>query len=725
MSISPLRTRATDKDLVGFSSAGLPYNQGVFVNDTPRARQEVVDILSGIHKQGLGFTLTGGYGKGHKSPEHTTYGTAVDLVPTGETSYEALVKALKAAGMNTLVHDAGSGKHIHAYPGESMLKVREEGTKTGAAEEIEGKPKPIEMQKGLPVIEEMKPKEIVPKIITGGVEEKRPLLNPIQRETTGFSPPMPKPIEMTPKELQGQLKPLPQMWNTPQDIPQNTLQNIPQGLPEMQSMPENPLQGLVEGNYNNQITEGTSVMNRFNPANQQNMPMGMPPQTLPPSGGCSAGKMAAGGCSTGATGGGMPGGIGGGMPGGGGSNLGLALVGIGEYLMNKGEKADMSGVQKGMLQNRQQIADFQKMSMANTQEERMLDKKMGFETSQQQQKQSYRQQEIQQARQESMERANQLTQAYKQSGFDIPEGLSDPNAVHEIAKLNTTVQKAKNDDEYRKAVLSLREKEFQHTLNEAQPGAGDLFNDSKDKVLVMMGIKNDPEKYNNLAPEVRQRLDEYLDASIKDASYNYRNELAKQRGKQEGQVTGEYTVEDVERAKTIGKKLYERDDSGAIRPMAGTEEDVERKMAMGKSQQQADNMLSIIDDVLQDEEGIDSSVGGIAGIRGRFAENVQLTDAQRRFKPKLDQLKGSVFMQAYETLKGAGQITEIEGQKAEQALARLDQTQSKEDFVKALGDLKGIVQKAKQRQDKAYRNTEYKEQQREQYLDELDELWGD
>ena len=58
------------------------------------------------------------------------------------------------------------------------------------------------------------------------------------------------------------------------------------------------------------------------------------------------------------------------------------------------------------------------------------------------------------------------------------------------------------------------------------------------------------------------------------------------------------------------------------------------------------------------------------------------------FDAKLEQAKGKVFLQAYETLKGGGQITEIEGLKAEQAMANLDQAQSEEQFMKALKDLR-------------------------------------
>jgi hypothetical protein len=55
------------------------------------------------------------------------------------------------------------------------------------------------------------------------------------------------------------------------------------------------------------------------------------------------------------------------------------------------------------------------------------------------------------------------------------------------------------------------------------------------------------------------------------------------------------------------------------------------------------------------------------------------------------QLKGKVFLQAYGDLKGAGQITEVEGKKATDAIARLNQTQTKEGYLKALSDLEEVI----------------------------------
>lgn len=66
------------------------------------------------------------------------------------------------------------------------------------------------------------------------------------------------------------------------------------------------------------------------------------------------------------------------------------------------------------------------------------------------------------------------------------------------------------------------------------------------------------------------------------------------------------------------------------------------------------------------------------------------TDATN-FSVMRKQLQGKVFQEAFESLKGGGQITEVEGLKAEQAKARLETAQSDEAFIEALNELKGIM----------------------------------
>lgn len=56
------------------------------------------------------------------------------------------------------------------------------------------------------------------------------------------------------------------------------------------------------------------------------------------------------------------------------------------------------------------------------------------------------------------------------------------------------------------------------------------------------------------------------------------------------------------------------------------------------------------------------------------------------FRSLMKQVTGKQFMQAYETLKGGGQITEIEGQKATEAMSRLQTATSEKAFREAAQD---------------------------------------
>ncbi len=80
---------------------------------------------------------------------------------------------------------------------------------------------------------------------------------------------------------------------------------------------------------------------------------------------------------------------------------------------------------------------------------------------------------------------------------------------------------------------------------------------------------------------------------------------------------------------------------------------------------------------------------------GAFGVGAVLPDlpgtATRGFGALVDQVKGQNFMTAFQSLKGAGAITEQEGAKAEKAQARLDRAQSEADFDIALKDLKEVI----------------------------------
>jgi hypothetical protein len=104
----------------------------------------------------------------------------------------------------------------------------------------------------------------------------------------------------------------------------------------------------------------------------------------------------------------------------------------------------------------------------------------------------------------------------------------------------------------------------------------------------------------------------------------------------------------------------------------------------------AASMINTIDGILNDP-ALDSATGLLA-----WTQSIPGTD-QRRFGARTKQLGGQAFLQAFESLKGAGQITEVEGQKATEAMGRLDTGQSGADYRQALIELKDILSVAAKR----------------------------
>jgi len=99
----------------------------------------------------------------------------------------------------------------------------------------------------------------------------------------------------------------------------------------------------------------------------------------------------------------------------------------------------------------------------------------------------------------------------------------------------------------------------------------------------------------------------------------------------------------------------------------------------------AENSLAQIDAVINDPNL--SSAIGLGGLLLAIPTTPRAGTVAR-----IEQLQGAAFLQAFATLKGGGQITEVEGKKATDAIARLNRVQSKEDFVQALNDLKSVIQ---------------------------------
>ena len=135
----------------------------------------------------------------------------------------------------------------------------------------------------------------------------------------------------------------------------------------------------------------------------------------------------------------------------------------------------------------------------------------------------------------------------------------------------------------------------------------------------------------------------------------------------------------------------------AISQAAGTaaakgeaEARLEARQNLPRVLQESNSTISLIDKALN-HPGRATATGASSRLDPR---NFVPGTAARDFQVLLDQIKGGTFLQAFQSLKGGGAITETEGRKAEQAIARLDTAQSEEAFVESLQELRQIAQDA-------------------------------
>lgn len=109
------------------------------------------------------------------------------------------------------------------------------------------------------------------------------------------------------------------------------------------------------------------------------------------------------------------------------------------------------------------------------------------------------------------------------------------------------------------------------------------------------------------------------------------------------------------------------------------------QVSMPRAEFNARKMTELLDSITNDPY-LPNMTGAVSG------RLPNLSGAANRVQAKIDQVQGQTFLQAFEALKGAGQITEIEGQKATESLNRLTNTrQGTEDYTAALREFRQDV----------------------------------
>jgi hypothetical protein len=104
---------------------------------------------------------------------------------------------------------------------------------------------------------------------------------------------------------------------------------------------------------------------------------------------------------------------------------------------------------------------------------------------------------------------------------------------------------------------------------------------------------------------------------------------------------------------------------------------------------------------LVEHPGFEATVGAPNPFKGGFGPLGTFPGSRARdFTSRLDNTKAQAFLQAFETLKGAGAITEAEGKAATQALANLDTSVSEEQFKKNLQSYLDVIKRGYDRTQK-------------------------
>lgn len=144
-----------------------------------------------------------------------------------------------------------------------------------------------------------------------------------------------------------------------------------------------------------------------------------------------------------------------------------------------------------------------------------------------------------------------------------------------------------------------------------------------------------------------------------------------------GEATGAATVAGAEAAATA---------SGRVTGEAAGQAQVDLPKALSTAQQ----VVSTIDKLSQHK-----GLPYITGLASK-APIIPGTD-QAAADALARQVEGQAFLQAFQTLKGGGTITEKEGEAATAAIARLARAQKTEDYQSALSELRGIANQGMER----------------------------
>ena len=118
------------------------------------------------------------------------------------------------------------------------------------------------------------------------------------------------------------------------------------------------------------------------------------------------------------------------------------------------------------------------------------------------------------------------------------------------------------------------------------------------------------------------------------------------------------------------------------------------RAALPAAQQAFDMANKAADALLGDQSGMADQFGNFLGVPNQIMPVARPGSDMARFRSELEQAQGNAFLQARNVLKGAGQVTDYEGAKAEGAYSRMvlaAKNNNQEEFISAVQDFKAAV----------------------------------
>lgn len=173
-----------------------------------------------------------------------------------------------------------------------------------------------------------------------------------------------------------------------------------------------------------------------------------------------------------------------------------------------------------------------------------------------------------------------------------------------------------------------------------------------------------------------------------------RVELAEENQRRQGDPTYQRMIEQARAAGTAAGKS----DQAAIETLPKVIATAEMMLGnidamIGKQEVKDPKTGKVIQAATRPHPGFEMTVGATMLPGARFVPGSPAADFQARF----DQLNGEAFLQAYETLKGGGHITDTEGKKGTQAINRMSLAQSEKEFIAAAREVQDIIKKGVER----------------------------